>query len=61
MTLAVGSRTGAAAMEIAADKGRSLWDDARRRLFRNRAAVASMILLTVLLTAAVIGPAFLSV
>ena len=60
MTLAVGSRTGAAAMEIAADKGRSLWDDARRRLFRNRAAVASMILLTVLLTAAVIGPYLLS-
>lgn len=37
-------------------KGRSLWDDARRRLFRNRAAVASMITLAVLVAAAAIGP-----
>ena len=29
-------------------KGRSLWDDARRRLFRNKAAVTSMILLGLL-------------
>jgi oligopeptide transport system permease protein len=43
-------------MEIAAVKGRSLWQDAARRLFRNKAAVASMILLAVLLVAAVIGP-----
>jgi len=41
--LAPGSRKGAQAMETAAVKGRSLWDDARRRLFRNKAAVASMI------------------
>ena len=60
MILAVGSRAGAAAMEVAADRGRSLWDDARRRLFRNRAAVASMILLAVLLVAAVAGPYLLS-
>lgn len=33
----------------AAAKGRSLWDDARRRLFNNRAAVISMIILGVLL------------
>jgi hypothetical protein len=26
-------------------KGRSLWDDARRRLMRNRAAVASIVIL----------------
>ena len=38
-----GSRRGAETMEHAAIKGRSLWDDARRRLLRNRAAVASMI------------------
>ena len=56
MSLAVGSRAGAAAMLVAADQGRSLWDDARRRLLRNRAAVASMVLLAVLLLAAVIGP-----
>jgi oligopeptide transport system permease protein len=37
-------------------KGRSLWDDARRRLFRNRAAVSSMVVLTLLVLAAVVGP-----
>jgi oligopeptide transport system permease protein len=56
MKLAVGSPAGAKAMEVAADQGRSLWDDARRRLFRNRAAVASMALLLFLLFAAAIGP-----
>ncbi len=51
-----GSRAGAEAMDRAALKGRSLWDDARRRLFRNKAAVASMILLLVLVLAAIVGP-----
>ena len=51
-----GSRRGAAAMEHAAIKGRSLWDDARRRLFRNKAAVASIIVLGLLVVLAVIGP-----
>jgi len=37
-------------------KGRSLWDDAGRRLLRNRAAVASMITLGVLVLLALIGP-----
>jgi oligopeptide transport system permease protein len=37
-------------------KGRSLWDDAGRRLLRNRAAMASMIVLAVLVLLAVIGP-----
>jgi oligopeptide transport system permease protein len=37
-------------------KGRSLWDDARRRLFRNKAAVTSMIVLALLVLAALIGP-----
>jgi oligopeptide transport system permease protein len=37
-------------------KGRSLWDDARRRLLRNRAAVAGMITLAILVLAALIGP-----
>jgi oligopeptide transport system permease protein len=54
--LAPGSRKGAETMEIAALKGRSLWDDARRRLFRNKAAVASMIILAVLVVAAIVGP-----
>ncbi|MBD0425336.1 ABC transporter permease subunit [Aquisalinus flavus] len=37
-------------------KGRSLWEDARRRLFSNKAAVASMIILAILVLAALIGP-----
>jgi oligopeptide transport system permease protein len=37
-------------------KGRSLWDDARRRLFRNKAAVASMIVLGLLVLVAIVGP-----
>lgn len=37
-------------------KGRSLWDDARRRLFRNWAAVTGMVVLAVLVVVALIGP-----
>jgi oligopeptide transport system permease protein len=37
-------------------KGRSLWDDARRRLMRNRAAVAGMAVLALLVMAAIVGP-----
>ncbi|MGH6829269.1 MAG: ABC transporter permease subunit [Rhizomicrobium sp.] len=36
--------------------GRSLWADARARLFRNRAAVASMIVLAVIVLLAVLAP-----
>jgi len=43
-------------MQSAALKGRSLWDDARRRLLRNRAAVASLILLAILVALAIVGP-----
>ncbi|WP_306016039.1 ABC transporter permease subunit [Oceanicaulis sp. MMSF_3324] len=43
-------------MEQSAVKGRSLWDDARTRLLRNKAAVASLILLGVLVLLALIGP-----
>jgi oligopeptide transport system permease protein len=39
-------------------KGRSLWDDARRRLLRNKAAVASVAALGLLVLAAAIGPYF---
>ena len=45
--LTPGSRAGAETIEKAA-RGRSLWDDARRRLFRNRAAVGGMIVLAIL-------------
>jgi oligopeptide transport system permease protein len=54
--LVPGSRKGAETMERAALKGRSLWDDARRRLFRNKAAVTGMIVLGLLVLAALIGP-----
>jgi oligopeptide transport system permease protein len=37
-------------------KGRSLWDDARRRLFNNPAAVFSMITLAILIAVAILGP-----
>ncbi len=50
-----GSRRGAEALS-AATRGRSLWDDARRRLFHSHAAVASMIMLSVLVLAAMFGP-----
>lgn len=43
-------------LEDAAIKGRSLWDDARTRLLRNKAAVAGLILLGVLVVLAFLGP-----
>jgi oligopeptide transport system permease protein len=53
--LAPGSRAGAQVMEKAV-KGRSLWDDALRRLLRNWAAVSGMVVLAVLVLVAIIGP-----
>jgi len=38
--------------------GRSLWADARARLFRNRAAVASMIVLAIITLMAIFAPLF---
>ncbi|MFT3809615.1 MAG: ABC transporter permease subunit [Micropepsaceae bacterium] len=37
-------------------KGRSLWQDARRRLFRNKAAVVSMIILSIIVALAIFAP-----
>jgi oligopeptide transport system permease protein len=37
-------------------KGRSLWMDARRRLFRNRAAVAGMVVLALIAALAILAP-----
>lgn len=37
-------------------RGRSLWQDARRRLMRNKAAVASMVLLAAITVLAVLAP-----
>jgi oligopeptide transport system permease protein len=56
--LVPGSRTGALAMEKAV-KGRSLWEDARRRLLRNWAAVAGMAVLVILVLTALVGPALI--
>lgn len=48
----------AATMESAALKGRSLWDDARARLFRNKAAVFAMVILGTLTVIALLEPLF---
>ena len=40
-------------------KGRSLWVDARRRLFLNKAAVISLITLVIIATVSIFGPFFL--
>jgi oligopeptide transport system permease protein len=45
-----------AAVQQAISGGRSLWDDARARLFRNKAAVASMWILGLIVLLAVFGP-----
>ena len=54
--LAPGSRRGSETLERAAARGRSLWDDAGRRLWRNKAAVGGMAVLAVLALAALLGP-----
>ncbi len=43
-------------LEQAVAGGRSLWDDARARLLRNKAAVVSMIVLALLVLTAIFGP-----
>lgn len=52
------ARTAEAAIAAAdaAAPGRSLWQDAWRRLKQNRAAMASLVMLAVLILAAVLGP-----
>ena len=55
LSIAPGSHRGAESM-VRAVKGRSLWDDARRRLLRNRAAVVSMAVLALLVLVAIVGP-----
>jgi oligopeptide transport system permease protein len=55
ITLVPGSGRGAALMETAV-KGRGLWDDARRRLARNRAAMTGVLVLAALVALAIVGP-----
>ena len=60
MSLVAHNAENAAAIESAqAMRGRSLWVDARRRLFENKAAVVSMILLAIVTLLAIFAP-FLS-
>tara|TARA_B100000678_G_scaffold167195_2_gene139619 strand:- start:4378 stop:5280 length:903 start_codon:yes stop_codon:yes gene_type:complete len=45
-----------AALEAAAIEGRSLWDDARARLFRNKAAMSALVVFTIFTLIALLGP-----
>src|ERR1700722_4194674 len=55
--IATGSTVNAETMELAQGvKGRSLWVDARRRLFRNHAAMASIVLLALITLMALLAP-----
>ena len=56
MSLTLGSPQGAESITRVAARGRCLWDDAGRRLVRNKAALASLILLGLLVVAAAVGP-----
>jgi oligopeptide transport system permease protein len=53
MSLAARQELLGAAAEV---KGRSLWQDARRRLLRNKAAVVSMVVLALIATMAALAP-----
>lgn len=44
------------AQKVDVVEGRSLWKDARRRFLRNRAALVSLIILTIIGLAVIIGP-----
>lgn len=56
MVLTSTPRDKAQFIEQAAVQGRSLWDDARTRLMRNKAAVTGLIILVVLVVLAFLGP-----
>lgn len=56
MVLTSTPRDKAQFIEQAAVQGRSLWDDARTRLMRNKAAVTGLIILAVLIVLAFLGP-----
>lgn len=44
--------------EVRAVKGRSLWQDAYARFFRNKAAVGALIILSVMVVFVIVGPSF---
>ena len=47
---------GAAALDLHAQKPRSLWGDAMRRLLRNRAAVAGVVVVALYILLAIFAP-----
>lgn len=58
MMMAVVPGSHADILNKSAVKGRSLWDDSRRRLFSNKAAVAGMVVLGLMTLIAILGPIF---
>jgi oligopeptide transport system permease protein len=56
MTVMAAPAENAALLNRAAIKGRSLWDDSRRRLLSNKAAMAGFIVLSVMILIAIFGP-----
>jgi len=54
--MSLAAEPNAVASAAAPIQGRSLWDDARRRLLRNRAATVSLGVLAILVLAALAGP-----
>ena len=60
MTTRIASPNAETLISAQAVKGRSLWVDARRRLFRNKAAVVSMVVLGIIALMALFAPYFSS-
>ena len=56
MTILTASAENTALLNRAAIKGRSLWDDSRRRLLSNKAAMAGFVVLALLILIAIFGP-----
>lgn len=56
MMMAMVPGSAADVLNKSAVKGRSLWDDSRRRLLANKAAVAGMVVLSLLTLIAIVGP-----
>ena len=60
MSISIPGNPERAALLEKAVKGRSLWDDARRRLLRNKGAVFGMVVLAVMVVVSLIGPHFVA-
>lgn len=60
MNISIPGNPERAALLEKAVKGRSLWDDARRRLLRNKGAVFGMVVLAVMVLVSLIGPHFVA-